>query len=120
VEQAQALPDGAERDELLHDARKAAKQSRYAGESVGAVFGKDATAFAAAMEDVQEALGEHQDSVLTRERLHHLAMHTSSSEVAFLYGRLHAQEEALSAQSQEHFAAAWEAAGRKRPHRWLR
>jgi CHAD domain-containing protein len=120
VEQAQALPTGAERDELLHDARKAAKQARYAGESVAAVFGKDATAFAAAMEGVQEALGEHQDSVLTQERLRDLALHASSTEVAFLYGRLHAQEEARSAQSHEHFAAAWEAAGRKTFHRWLR
>ena len=38
VEHAATLPPGAERDELLHDARKAAKQARYAGESVSAVF----------------------------------------------------------------------------------
>ena len=94
VEDAESRPAGPEREELLHDARKAAKQSRYAGGVRRAVFGKDATAFAAAMEAVQEALGEHQDSVLTRERLHALALHASSTEVAFLYGRLHAQEEA--------------------------
>ena len=94
VEQAEATPAGAEREELLHDARKAAKRARYAGESVSQIFGKDAVAFAAAMEDVQEALGEHQDSVLTRERLRDLARHTSSTEAAFLYGRLHALEEA--------------------------
>jgi CHAD domain-containing protein len=120
VEEAQAKPAGAEREELFHDARKAAKQARYAGESVAPVFGKDATAFAAAMEDVQEALGEYQDSVLTRERLRSLAMNASSVEVAFLYGRLHALEEQSSAQSHEHFAVAWKAAGRKSVHRWLR
>src|SRR3712207_9218803 len=87
-------PAGAEQEELWHDARKAAKQSRYAAESVEPVFGKDATAFATAMEAVQEALGEHQDSVLTRDRLRDLALHAPSTEVAFLYGRLHAQEEA--------------------------
>ena len=120
VAQAEATPPGAEREELLHDARKAAKRSRYAGESVSQVFGKDAVVFAAAMEDVQEALGEHQDSVLTRERLRDLARHTSSTDAAFLYGRLHAQEEAGAGESQRHFDAAWKAAGRKRLHRWLR
>jgi hypothetical protein len=69
---------------------------------------------------VQEALGEHQDSVLARERLRDLARHTSSTEAAFLYGRLHALEEAGAAEAQRHFDAAWKAAGRKRLHRWLR
>ncbi len=120
VAKAESTPAGAEREELLHDARKAAKRSRYAGESVSGVFGEDAIRFAAAMEDVQEALGEHQDSVLTRERLRALARHTSSTEAAFLYGRLHALEEAGAGESQRHFDAAWKAAGRKRLHRWLR
>jgi len=120
VEEAAAHPAGPEREELLHDARKAAKQARYAGESVARVFGSDATAFAEAMEAVQEALGEYQDSVLTRQRLRELARSTSSTETAFLYGRLHALEEARVAQSHEHFDDAWKAAGRKSLHRWLR
>ena len=120
VEEAATKPAGAEREELLHDARKAAKRARYAGESVSVVFGKDALAFAEAMEGVQEALGEYQDSVLTRERLQQLALHTSSPAAAFLYGRLHALEEAHAALSQEHFDTAWKAAGRKSVHRWLR
>ena len=72
------------------------------------------------MEAVQEALGEHQDSVLTRERLRDLARQTSSTDAAFLYGRLYALEEAGAEQSQQHFGAAWKAAGRKSLHRWLR
>ena len=120
VEEADATPAGAEREELLHDARKAAKQARYAGESVSRVFGASATAFAEVMEDVQEALGEHQDSVLTRERLRELALHTSSTAAAFLYGRLHALEEARAQETQQHFDAAWRAARRKSLHRWLR
>jgi CHAD domain-containing protein len=72
------------------------------------------------MEDVQEALGEHQDSVLTRERLRDLARHTSSTDAAFLYGRLHALEEARAGDSRRHFEAAWKAARRKSLHRWLR
>ncbi len=120
VEEADATPPGAEREELLHDARKDAKRARYAGESVSGIFGADAVAFAKAMEDVQEALGEHQDSVLTRERLRDLALHTSSTGAAFLYGRLHALEESRGKKSQQRFDAAWKAAGRKSLHRWLR
>ncbi|GAA4969818.1 CYTH and CHAD domain-containing protein [Kineococcus glutinatus] len=110
----------AEREELLHDARKAAKAARYAGESVAVVFGTDATDFAAAMEAVQEALGEHQDSVVTRARLLELAAHAPSNELAFTYGRLHALEEVGAREAEQHFAAAWRAAGRKGLHRWLR
>jgi CHAD domain-containing protein len=120
VEEAAVRPAGGEREELLHDARKAAKAARYAGESVAPVFGQDATAFAQAMEAVQEALGEHQDSVLTRQRLRELALSTSSTETAFLYGRLHALEEARSERYQDRFAEAWKAAGRKSLHRWTR
>jgi CHAD domain-containing protein len=120
VKEADAKPAGDEREELLHDARKGAKRARYAAESVSGIFGKDAVAFATAMEDVQEALGEHQDSVLTRERLRDLARHTTSTDAAFLYGRLHALEEAGAEKSQRHFDDAWKAAGRKSLHRWLR
>jgi CHAD domain-containing protein len=119
VEDADATPAGAHREELLHDARKAAKRARYAGESVSPVFSASATTFAEAMEGVQEALGEHQDSVLTRARLRDLARHTSSTSAAFLYGRLHALEEARGQEVQQHFEAAWRAAGRKSLHRWL-
>src|SRR3954471_2794961 len=120
VKEADATPAGAEREELLHDARKAARRARYAGESVSPIFGSDANSFAKAMEDVQEALGEHQDSVLARDRLRDLARHTSSTDAAFLYGRLHALEEERGKQSQQHFDAAWKTARRKSLHRWLR
>lgn len=120
VEDAAARPVGPEREELLHDARKAAKATRYAAESVDRVFGQDATDFAQAVEAVQQALGEHQDSVLTRQRLRELALSTSSTEAAFLYGRLHALEEARAEESEQHFDEAWKAARRKPLHRWLR
>jgi CHAD domain-containing protein len=120
VEQAESRADGAEREELFHDARKAAKAARYTAEAVANVFPADATAFAEAMEAVQEALGEHQDSVLTRERLRESALSTSSTEAAFLYGRLYALEELRSEEYRDRFAVAWKAAGRKSLHRWTR
>ena len=64
---------------------------------------------------MQEALGEHQDSVLTRERLRDLALHTSSTDAAFLYGRLHALEEARAQESQQHFDDGVEGRGPQVP-----
>ena len=119
VRAADGTADATEREELLHDARKAAKRSRYAAETVEPVFGADAAAFAEAMEAVQEALGEHQDSVLAQERLLELARDTPSTEAAFLYGRLHALEEIQAVRSRKHVDAAWKAARRKPLHRWL-
>jgi CHAD domain-containing protein len=119
VKAANAEPGGAERGELLHEARKAAKRARYAGESVSPVFGPDATAFAEAMERVQEALGEHHDSVVTRERLRQLGLHAPTTADAFVYGRLHALEELRTERSEEQFVAAWKNARRKSLHRWL-
>jgi CHAD domain-containing protein len=120
VEEAEATPEGPEREELLHDARKAAKRARYAAESVSRIFGADAVAFGNAMAVVQEALGERQDSVLARERLRDLARQTPSTDAAFLYGRLYALEEGRVARSHRHVDAAWKAAGRTPLHRWLR
>jgi CHAD domain-containing protein len=119
VAAAEETPHGHHRDELLHEARKAAKQVRYAAEAVATVFGRDAARFATTVTTVQEVLGEHQDSVVTRQRLRELAT-TSRPEVAFAYGRLYAGEETHAAISEEDFAEAWRAVQRKRLHRWLR
>lgn len=84
---------GTAQDELLHEARKRAKAARYAAESVAGVFGP-AKRFAAAMEELQEVLGEHQDGVVTREVLRELGAGASrSGENGFTFGRLHALEQ---------------------------
>ena len=87
MDKADPQPEGAKREELLHEARKSAKRARYAAESVSSAFGKHATAFAAAMEGMQEALGEHQDSVVARQRLRELAGEASNPGTAFTCGR---------------------------------
>ena len=112
--------DPVESDELLHDARKAAKRARYAAEAVVPVFGDDARALAAAIERVQEALGEHLESIHARARLHALAAGTTEPGAAFTYGRLHAFEEVRAERSAAEVDAAWRAASRKRLRRWLR
>ena len=112
--------DPVEREQLQHDARKAAKRARYAAESVASVFGKDARTLAAAMEHVQETLGEHLETATTRRRLQDLAHRTSDPGTAFALGRRDAFEEVQGERSAVEVDAAWAAASRKRLRRWLR
>lgn len=113
VGEAFAAPTVAGRDQLLHEARKAVKQARYAGEAASRVFGKDASTFATAMERLQEQLDEHQDSLVIRERLQELARGDSTPGAGFVYGRLHAQEEARGDRAVDRFRSAWEASAKK-------
>ncbi|GAB2688927.1 hypothetical protein GCM10027194_23870 [Thalassiella azotivora] len=76
------VPAGDERDAVLHEARKAAKRARYAAEAVAPAFGEPASHFAAAIEDLQEVLGEHQDSVVARQHLHELARRAPTNEAS--------------------------------------
>ena len=95
-------------DTRLHEVRKSAKRARYAGESVKPVFGKDAKRFATAMESIQEALGDHQDTVVLRQLLRDLAAKAhASGDDGFTYGRLHALAEARAEQDEADFEAAW-------------
>ena len=75
--------------------RKAAKRARYTGELAADVLGRPARKLVAAMEDVQDVLGEGQDSVVTRELCRSLGLAAAAAgENAWTYGRLHALEQA--------------------------
>jgi CHAD domain-containing protein len=100
--------DTTERDHELHEVRKAAKRLRYAGESAEPVLGAEATALAGRAEQVQEVLGDHQDSVVARELLRQLAVEVQlSGGNAFTYGRLHAAEEFRGERSYQDFLELW-------------
>ncbi|MFP5220624.1 MAG: CHAD domain-containing protein, partial [Actinomycetes bacterium] len=122
---ARAAADAAQTDDerarLLHEVRKTAKQARYAGEAVAPVLGRDAARFAARAEAVQEALGEHQDSVVTREALRALAVraHLIGGN-GFTFGRLHGREDARAAHADAAFQLAWDELDRKKVVAWLR
>lgn len=93
-----------ERQVALHDVRKAAKRLRYAAESVEPVFGKRATTVAARAEALQELLGEHQDSVVSRETLRAVADRAhAAGEPGFTYGLLHAAEARRAAEVEERY-----------------
>jgi CHAD domain-containing protein len=120
VQAAQAETDPHHHDELLHEVRKAAKRARYAGEALTPSYGKPAKAWAARMEGLQEALGEHQDTVAVRSRLLTLAEEAAAvGENTFTYGRLHGLEDKRAADTEYLFDRAWTAAQAKRLHRWL-
>ena len=108
-------------DEWYHEIRKAAKRIRYAAESVEPAFGAAATTMAEAAEDLQEVLGEHQDSVVARQALRDLgARMFLDGENTFTVGRLHALEQVRGDRAIAEFDAAWHALSRKRVRRWLR
>jgi CHAD domain-containing protein len=119
VRRARAADAGPGRDALLHEARKAAKAARYAGEAVRPALGKPAKRYARALEAVQEVLGEHQDSVVARERLHELARH-ASGEAAFRLGLLHAAEARRGRRAERALRASWARARDGDLRRWLR
>ncbi|MCK6211830.1 CYTH and CHAD domain-containing protein [Georgenia sp. EYE_87] len=110
-----------EHETLLHEVRKAAKRARYAGEALRPAFGRDAKRFAAAMEEVQEVLGEHRDSVIAGQTVTGLAAQArDDGEDTFELGRLAGLEEARSAAAAEAYDAAWAAASRRKLRRWTR
>jgi CHAD domain-containing protein len=107
------LPPGHDRDLALHDARKAAKRTRYAAEAARPALGKPAKRFAKRMKAVQTLLGDHQDSVVAREALRTLAAQAhAAGESAFTWGLLYGREEAAAAARERELPEVWERASR--------
>jgi CHAD domain-containing protein len=114
------LPAGQELDMALHQARKAAKQARYAAEAAEPVFGGDARRFARKMAKMQSVLGEHQDAVVGRELARELgAQAERAGESAFWYGVWFAGEDELAGRLQPRAWRTWRKASRRRHRRWL-
>jgi CHAD domain-containing protein len=110
-------PDAVQaQDAALHAVRKAAKQARYAGEAMTVVYGDAAGNFAAAMEDMQELLGEHQDSTVTRDLLRRLG---AGNRNGFTFGILYGREEARARAARTALPEVWERASSKNLRRWM-
>lgn len=113
--------DPQQHDAALHEARKKSKRLRYAAESAVPVFGKRARKLAAASKAVQQALGEHQDTVIARVRLREYGVQAHlSGENGFTFGRLHALEQARADQAEHEFETAWRAVPATKLERWIR
>jgi CHAD domain-containing protein len=110
---------GDERDEALHEARKKAKRLRYAAELAVPALGKGARRLGRRAKRVQQALGDHQDSVVARERLRELGVQAYlAGDNGFTYGRLHALQEQRAADAARDFEAAWDQMPTKDLRRW--
>ncbi|MEU9993236.1 CYTH and CHAD domain-containing protein [Streptomyces sp. NPDC048045] len=108
ITEALGLPPGGERDVAVHEARKKAKRTRYAGEAAVPALGGPARSLAKAMKSLTSLLGDHQDSVMARRTLHELseAAH-GEGENAFTYGLLYGREEQRAASVEAELPGLW-------------
>jgi CHAD domain-containing protein len=112
--------DPHQHDQALHEVRKKAKRLRYAAESAVPVLPR-AGRLAASAKRVQEALGEHQDTVVARRKLREYGARTHlTGENGFTFGRLHALEQARAHDAEQRFEKAWARLTRKKATRLLR
>ncbi|MFJ4684892.1 CHAD domain-containing protein [Streptomyces sp. NPDC088789] len=109
VDQALEQPPGQERDVALHEARKKAKRARYAAEAAAPALGDPASELVKSMKSVQSLLGDHQDSVMTREALRELSRQAhTAGESSFTYGVLYGREERRAADVERELPGVWE------------
>jgi CHAD domain-containing protein len=110
-----------QRDLLLHEVRKAAKNARYAAEAVTPVCGKPAARLAKRMQALQEVLGENQDSVAARLLLLTISVTAhQAGDSDFTFGLMHGIERARGEAAQRAYQPALRAASSKHVRRWMR
>jgi CHAD domain-containing protein len=113
MEHALGLSPGTDRDRALHEARKAAKRTRYATEPARAALGKPAKRLGKRVKAVQKVLGDHQDSVVARDALRRIALAAhAAGETGFVWGLLHGQEQAVADRREREVPAVWADASR--------
>jgi len=111
---------GPERDVALHETRKAAKRLRYATEAVEPTLGKPATRLRKRLKAVQQLLGDHQDTAVSRPVLRELAAqaHLEGGN-GFTYGLMYASEAARAEQAEKDLPAAWKQMRKRKNIAWL-
>jgi CHAD domain-containing protein len=88
----------------LHEVRKAVKRVRYTAEVAAEVLGGPAQELVACAKEVQELLGDRQDTVLTRDRSRTLGLAAfAAGENAWTFGLLHGLERARAERAAEQF-----------------
>jgi inorganic triphosphatase YgiF len=111
-------------DADLHAVRILTKRTRYAAEAIGPALGpkraRAAKRFASLAADLQEVLGELQDSVIARELLEGAASaRVSDGPFNLGIGRLLGREERAGEEARSEFADAWRKLARPRRRDWL-
>ena len=114
MRRARRAQPGTARDAALHEARKAAKRARYAGEAISPALGKPASKFAARMKKVQSVLGDHQNTVIARQAERELGIGAHrAGENAFSYGLLYGRDACEGQRLQARARRAWKRAHKK-------
>ncbi|GCD88980.1 CHAD domain-containing protein [Nocardioides sp. LS1] len=113
VHRADLVAGAEDRDRALHDVRKAAKRLRYAAEAGDELWGDEARELARTAKGLTQALGDHQDTVVTRLALETLAADArADGDSDFTFGRLHAREQARALEADQEFVRRWRRARR--------
>ena len=108
MRQAGHAPAGHPQEGAYHEARKAAKRARYAGEAVSPAFGKEARRFTKQMKKIQTVLGDHQDAVVARGVDRELGISANlAGENAFTFGLLYDQEDQRAARLRAQARQTW-------------
>jgi CHAD domain-containing protein len=120
MERARRASPGPDRDAALHQARKAAKRARYAGELAQPAIGRKARRFTRQVKAVQSLLGDHHDAVIARQQERALGIEAHlSGENAFTYGLLYEREGEAADELRARALATWKTASRPRYRRWM-
>ena len=119
MRRAQRTPAGPDRDAALHEARKAAKDARYAAEAASLGFGRPARQFANRMKKIQTVLGDHHDAVVARGTVREIGVQAHlAGENAFTFGVLYERDSQLAADLERQARRDWKHAARRRYRRW--
>jgi len=121
LRRARHAPPGPRRETAYHEARKAAKRARYAGEAASPAIGRPARRFTRQLKEIQSVLGDQHDAIVTRgvDRELGISAHLAG-ENAFTYGLLYQQEDQLAAQLPAAAWRIWRHAPRPHFRRWAR
>jgi CHAD domain-containing protein len=102
-------------DTELHRIRILAKRLRYAAEAAAPLVGKPATRQAETAAELQDVLGDHQDSVTAQRWLRE----AGQGPRAFVAGELCAVEREAAARDRLQWTGVWKKLSRKRLRKWM-
>ncbi|WP_236792542.1 CYTH and CHAD domain-containing protein [Amycolatopsis sp. GM8] len=108
AEAVEHLDDAEDIDAGLHEARKKAKQARYAADAVAPASGRRVRRWGKAAKGIQATLGDYHDLVEVRALLYQLRRQgTVSSQAAFVFGILHERATTHGTALHERFTRQW-------------